>query len=1188
MPSWNLLRAKLQKASDKLQQWPAMVKRGHNSPDETSQGSRGPKQKRLMTTTNGAQHGSAGVSTLPAISSSAPHSTPANTVAGISENQGSLSNPIDLTKSPSPPPCLPDGSIDSPIQIGHTSSTIPSAGRKPFRQRAVATFNRVRMNAAQAMQIENDRRTAEILQQQLYDENEVSPGQDQSVQPPRALRTFVHADPLVDFRNRLRLCRCTRCRTAITIKGATLIQRTGEMLKQSPAPPSGSKLAKPPDQGARLRGSTSSHSLLSKGTGYGDNDWDWKQQMSLAKPQSWKTTNDETGDLTLYFQALSLLLPSTSKATTAFDREPQPLIPEMIQRSPIMARASELLRHGAIEEINQRCRPIVVVLDFMEALAGHESTCSLLFHPRILYPAAEQLPQIVLTASRTQKLQNTGASKHETSESLAAVAEQLAIPARKFVEASRRVGSLDAEYEKGESLVVLKRICSIADSLEDLRAQLSISAPQEPSSPPPCRPTANVMTRSARANAAKEAKSKALKVAPNTSSEWHRENCLKGVSDDIMLHSFHFAAAAKKAGASKPAAGRMRKLLAQVLSLSTDLPDGIYVRHGESRMDVMKVLIVGPPDTPYEHGLFEFDLFCGPEFPKRPPEMFFRTTGGGTARFNPNLYVNGKRTWRGQPWDPNLSTLLQLLVSIQAMIFNDLPYYNEPGYELRSDHAAAQAYNRTVERLTVQYAMIPWLADRLVVSNKQTRTTDASPANKQVQPGQQIPKQTTLGPPPAGVTVASPPPWADIDDVLIGIESDEFMVKPPKSATYGNPTGATVNQSQPNQPPPLAAVTHSAAGTNIEEYDVPASGDAEYDVPAPVVHPATPGSQPPPGGDDPIFGAVAREHFRAKASSIVTTVQKWEKLSTTGAGMLVPMTQGLENLLHRHGLARAELLQKYKQWKRAGNARLPIHADHAHETPAGCSQLIHRIEAWLETIPETDTRSAFEQFQEKWKAYTAKLWSPETPHREPPPSAGGQVHHGPWFHLSHNPFAVPPKNPPTKQFELLPAPLIAPTPQPPHGYQSFQAAQAKNAQPYWPNLQFPPPQLPPQPKFEPLVFGPTGLEDTTTAPKDLGVEDMWLEDTGAEDTGAKDIWPGVGKKWPEDFWIEDTGPEDTGAKYPWLDDTAAEDAGAENAGAETTEPEDIWPGLEKMWSEHFWLEDVWPENTGPENTGPEE
>ncbi len=56
----------------------------------------------------------------------------------------------------------------------------------------------------------------------------------------------------------------------------------------------------------------------------------------------------------------------------------------------------------------------------------------------------------------------------------------------------------------------------------------------------------------------------------------------------------------------------------------------------------MKVLIIGPKGTPYEHGLFEFDLFCPSNFPNAPPNMLFRTTGGGRVRFNPNLYNCGK------------------------------------------------------------------------------------------------------------------------------------------------------------------------------------------------------------------------------------------------------------------------------------------------------------------------------------------------------------------------------------------------------------------------------------------------------------------------------------------------------------------------------------------------------------------
>jgi baculoviral IAP repeat-containing protein 6 len=127
-----------------------------------------------------------------------------------------------------------------------------------------------------------------------------------------------------------------------------------------------------------------------------------------------------------------------------------------------------------------------------------------------------------------------------------------------------------------------------------------------------------------------------------TRRKWHRENCVKGVPDHLIREGHAFKEYAELLAELPPSIGRMRKLLGQVSSLTTDLPEGIYVRHGESRLDVLKILISGPAGTPYENGLFEFDMFCGHEFPSRPPKMIFRTTGGGQVYFNPNLYPSGK------------------------------------------------------------------------------------------------------------------------------------------------------------------------------------------------------------------------------------------------------------------------------------------------------------------------------------------------------------------------------------------------------------------------------------------------------------------------------------------------------------------------------------------------------------------
>ena len=99
-------------------------------------------------------------------------------------------------------------------------------------------------------------------------------------------------------------------------------------------------------------------------------------------------------------------------------------------------------------------------------------------------------------------------------------------------------------------------------------------------------------------------------------------------------------------------------------------------------------MITGPQDTPYANGCFLFDVYLPSEYPNVPPKVNLMTTGKATVRFNPNLYNCGKvclsllGTWSGsagESWDPKVSSLLQLAVSIQSLIFVSEPYFNEPG-----------------------------------------------------------------------------------------------------------------------------------------------------------------------------------------------------------------------------------------------------------------------------------------------------------------------------------------------------------------------------------------------------------------------------------------------------------------------------------------------------------------------------
>lgn len=168
---------------------------------------------------------------------------------------------------------------------------------------------------------------------------------------------------------------------------------------------------------------------------------------------------------------------------------------------------------------------------------------------------------------------------------------------------------------------------------------------------------------------------------------------------------------------------RMKRLAQEAVTLSTSLPlsysSSVFVRTDLDRLDIMKVLITGPEDTPYANGCFEFDVYFPVDYPTSPLHINLQTTGEGRVRFNPNLYQDGKvclsilNTWHGRPeekWNPQTSSLLQVLVSIQSLIFVSEPYFNEPGYERsRGTPAAMQnsrEYDANIRAATVRWAML--------------------------------------------------------------------------------------------------------------------------------------------------------------------------------------------------------------------------------------------------------------------------------------------------------------------------------------------------------------------------------------------------------------------------------------------------------------------------------------------------
>ncbi|RMZ89328.1 hypothetical protein DV736_g3449, partial [Chaetothyriales sp. CBS 134916] len=147
---------------------------------------------------------------------------------------------------------------------------------------------------------------------------------------------------------------------------------------------------------------------------------------------------------------------------------------------------------------------------------------------------------------------------------------------------------------------------------------------------------------------------------------------------------------------SSTSSASLKRIQQEYHILSTSLPSTIYIRSYESNLCLLRCLIIGPPDTPYENAPFLVDLALPPNYPTDPPVAYFHSWTSGLGRINPNLYEEGKiclsllGTWPGkerkESWSQS-STLLQLVVSIQGLIMVKKPFFNEAGLEDFADEA---------------------------------------------------------------------------------------------------------------------------------------------------------------------------------------------------------------------------------------------------------------------------------------------------------------------------------------------------------------------------------------------------------------------------------------------------------------------------------------------------------------------
>lgn len=209
-------------------------------------------------------------------------------------------------------------------------------------------------------------------------------------------------------------------------------------------------------------------------------------------------------------------------------------------------------------------------------------------------------------------------------------------------------------------------------------------------------------------------------LKPATSDDPQAPASNSKYSTELSGYSFNMFETETQASLSGAALTRINK---EIKSLSTSLPceaeGSVFVSMNSKNLGEIYALISGPAETPYEHGLYLFSINLDGNYPNQPPNMNILTTGGGVLRFNPNLYDSGFvclsiiNTWDGDPeemWNPTYSTLLQVLLSIQALVMDKRVIQKEPGYECYEENSSEnQLYCSIVKYGNIKFAMTEML-----------------------------------------------------------------------------------------------------------------------------------------------------------------------------------------------------------------------------------------------------------------------------------------------------------------------------------------------------------------------------------------------------------------------------------------------------------------------------------------------
>lgn len=151
------------------------------------------------------------------------------------------------------------------------------------------------------------------------------------------------------------------------------------------------------------------------------------------------------------------------------------------------------------------------------------------------------------------------------------------------------------------------------------------------------------------------------------------------------------------------AAKRLRKEL-QSLERQVDVDDDVYLRPSNSD-SILKwtALLRGPSQTPYEGGVFQLSIQCGPDYPLAPPTITFVT-----KVFHPNVHFTTGEVCLDilkKEWSPawGLQAACRAVLALLSDPDADSPLNCDAGNMIRGGDTIA--YRSTAKLYAVENAM---------------------------------------------------------------------------------------------------------------------------------------------------------------------------------------------------------------------------------------------------------------------------------------------------------------------------------------------------------------------------------------------------------------------------------------------------------------------------------------------------